>query len=59
MLARWERFARLRGYGRIELSTNAGGHALRSIVVGRKAWLFARSTGAASVRPPSTPHHHR
>jgi transposase len=43
MLKRWNAFTRFLGDGRICLSNNAAERALRSVALGRKAWLFAGS----------------
>ena len=43
MLKRWAAFTRFLDDGRICLSNNAAERALRSIALGRKAWLFAGS----------------
>ena len=43
MLKRWDTFSRFLGDGRICLTNNAAERALRSIALGRKAWLFAGS----------------
>jgi len=43
MLTRWEAFTRFLGDGRICLTNNAAERALRSIALGRKAWLFCGS----------------
>ena len=43
MLNRWDNFAHLLGDGRIDLSNHAAERALRSIALGRRAWLFAGS----------------
>ena len=43
MLTRWEAFTRFLDDGRICLSNNAAERALRSIALGRRAWLFAGS----------------
>jgi hypothetical protein len=43
MLKRWPAFTRFLDDGRICLSNNAAGRALRGIALGRKSWLFAGS----------------
>jgi transposase len=43
MLKRWGGFARFLADGRVCLTNNAAERALRSIALGRKAWLFAGS----------------
>ena len=43
MLKRWAAFTRFLDDGRICLTNNAAERALRSIAIGRKAWLFAGS----------------
>jgi transposase len=43
MLKRWEAFTRFLQDGRICLTNNAAERGLRSIALGRKAWLFAGS----------------
>ena len=43
MLKRWDAFTRFLDDGRICLSNNAAERELRSIALGRKAWLFAGS----------------
>lgn len=43
MLTRWEAFSRFLGDGRICVTNNVAGRALRRIALGRKAWLFAGS----------------
>jgi len=43
MLKHWQTFTRFLDDGRICLSNNAAERALRSIALGRKAWLFAGS----------------
>lgn len=43
MLRRWPAFVRFLNDGRICLTNNAAERSLRSIAVGRKAWLFAGS----------------
>ena len=43
MLTRWTAFTRFLDDGRICLSNNAAERALRSIALGRRAWLFAGS----------------
>jgi len=43
MLKRWPSFTRFLDHGRVCLSNNAAERALRGIVVGWKAWLFAGS----------------
>ena len=48
MLKRWPAFTRFLDDGRICLSNNAAERALRGIALGRRAWLFAGPTAAAS-----------
>ena len=48
MLKRWDGFARFVHDGRICLTNNAAERALRSLALGRKAWLFAGSDEGAS-----------
>ena len=43
MLKRWDGFARFLEDGRICLTNNAAERALRSLALGRRAWLFAGS----------------
>ena len=43
MLTRWPAFTRFLDNGRICLSNNAAERALRSVALGRRAWLFAGS----------------
>ncbi len=43
MVKRWSAFTRLLDDGRICLTNNAAARALRGIVIGRRAWLFAGS----------------
>ena len=43
MLKRWDAFIRFLGDGRICLTNNAAGRALRGIALGLKSWLFAGS----------------
>jgi transposase len=43
LLRRWPAFTRFLNDGRICLSNNAAGRALRGIALGRKSWLFAGS----------------
>jgi len=43
MLKRWAAFTRFHDDGRICLTNNAAERVLRSIALGRKAWLFAGS----------------
>ncbi|MCW3477925.1 IS66 family transposase, partial [Limobrevibacterium gyesilva] len=43
MLKRWDAFSRFLDDGRICLSNNAAERALRSVALGRKAWLFCGS----------------
>ena len=43
VLKRWDTFSRFLGDGRICLSNNVAERALRSVALGRKAWLFAGS----------------
>lgn len=43
MLKDWAAFSRFLGDGRICLTNNAAERALRSVALGRKAWLFAGS----------------
>lgn len=43
MLRRWPSFTRFLEDGRICLTNNAAERALRSLALGRKAWLFAGS----------------
>jgi hypothetical protein len=43
MLKDWPAFARFLDDGRICLTNNAAERALRGVVLGRKAWLFAGS----------------
>ena len=43
MLKRWDAFTRFLDDGRICISNNAAERALRSVAIGRKAWLFAGS----------------
>jgi transposase len=47
MLKRWDGFARFVHDGRICLTNNAAERALRSLALGRKAWLFAGSDRGA------------
>jgi transposase len=47
MLNRWDGFARFTEDGRICLTNNAAERALRSLALGRKAWLFAGSDRGA------------
>ena len=49
MLKRWPAFTRFLDDGRVCLSNNAAERALRGIALGRKSWLFAGSTAAASA----------
>jgi hypothetical protein len=42
-LTRWDAFTRFFSDGRIWLTNNAAERALRSVALGRKAWLFAGS----------------
>ena len=48
MLKRWDTFSRFLDDGRICLTNNAAERALRGVALGRKAWLFAARTAAAS-----------
>jgi hypothetical protein len=43
MLRRWPSFTRFLSDGRVCLSNNAAERALRSVALGRKAWLFCGS----------------
>src|SRR5690625_2945810 len=43
MLKRWEAFTHFLDDGRICLTNNAAGRALRGLALGRKSWLFAGS----------------
>ena len=43
MLRRWDTFSRFLHDGRICLTNNAAERPLRSVALGRKAWLFAGS----------------
>ena len=43
MLKRWDGFTRFLDDGRVCLSNNAAERALRSVALGRRAWLFAGS----------------
>lgn len=43
MLKDWAAFSRFLGDGRICLTNNPAERALRSVALGRKAWLFAGS----------------
>jgi hypothetical protein len=52
-LSRWKAITRYCGDGRIEIDNNAAEHALRTVALGRKNYLFAGSDAGASVRPPS------
>jgi transposase len=55
LLKRWSDFARFVDDGRICLTNNAAERALRSLALGRKAWLFAGSDrGAARAAVMST-----
>ena len=47
LLKRWSDFARFTEDGRICLTNNAAERALRSLALGRKAWLFAGSDRGA------------
>jgi transposase len=47
MLKRWDGFARFVHDGRICLTNNAAERALRSLALGRRAWLFAGSDRGA------------
>jgi len=47
LLKRWGDFARFAADGRICLTNNAAERALRSLALGRKAWLFAGSDRGA------------
>lgn len=47
MLKRWDGFTRFLQDGRICLTNNAAERALRSLALGRKAWLFAGSDRGA------------
>jgi hypothetical protein len=47
MLKRWDRFARFIEDGRVCLTNNAAGRALRGFALGRKSWLFAGSERGA------------
>ena len=47
LLKRWDDFARFTEDGRICLTNNAAERALRSLALGRKAWLFAGSDRGA------------
>lgn len=47
MLRRWADFARFLDDGRICLSHNAAGRALRAIALGRRNWTFAGSQRGA------------
>lgn len=47
MLRRWDSFASFLDDGRACLSNNAAERALRGFALGRKAWLFAGSSGGA------------
>jgi transposase len=47
MLRRWSDFARFAEDGRICLTNNAAERSLRSLALGRKAWLFAGSDRGA------------
>jgi hypothetical protein len=47
LLKRWDHFARFTEDGRICLTNNAAERALRTLALGRKAWLFAGSDRGA------------
>ncbi len=49
MLSDWSAFTQFLADGRICLTNNAAERALRGIALGRKAWLFADSDGAANA----------
>jgi transposase len=53
-VGRWEALLRYLDDGRLEIDNNAAERALRAVALGRKNYLFADQTGAASVLPRST-----
>ena len=53
-LDRWDGLVRFLDDGPIQIESNTVERAMRPIALGRRAWLFADSTGAVSVLPRST-----
>ena len=53
-LSRWQALGRYLDDGRLEIDNNAAERTLRGVAPGRKNWLFAAPTRAASAPPPST-----
>jgi transposase len=52
LLKRWPAFTLFIEDGRVCMSNNAAERALRGIALGRKSWLFAVQTAAASAPRP-------
>jgi hypothetical protein len=55
MLSRWDSLVRYLGDGRLAIDNNPAERVMRGVALGRKNYLFAAPTRAASAPPRSTP----